>query len=408
MRTVRTSAHIGVERPSLQQPADFAKQRPDGFRGKLNDLVESRSFEALAFLNLFVNILLVGLQTDYHVQNLTFTVPITFLAAEGLCCTLFIIEVILRTLANINNFLWGPERLLNRLDVCLAVSQVAEVAMTISVTGHVHERAFNFAIARGLRIARVIRLLRSVRLLQYFAEVRSIALAIVLCIRPLVGVLIFLMFLMYIYSVIFIEIALEDMIEARAHHVELKFWFGSIMTTCHTLMMSVTGGVTWGDVSRFLPHLARTVVFPFFIVWTTLGMFNVITGAFVESTSVRIREDMAQLLHGCFEKQLKLHSIDGTSRISKSLFKQTLASDPRLKRSLALTSTDIEKLFVLFDPAGHDSVDVDDILGKIQIVVGPARRLEQEVLLWNICDREQASEFVGTWARGPPEMAAQI
>lgn len=370
---------------SIKQRALFAGHRPGGRRGVLSGVVSSASFETACTLNILLNIFLIGYQTNYMASQLTIVVPSGLLLAESICCFLFILEVSLRMLANHRVFLWGPEQLLNNLDLALAIFQAVEVAVTAAITGHFFNGWVPFALFRAFRIARLIRLVRSVRLMKAFAEVRSIALSILISFRPLMGAFAILIFLMYVFAVIFVEMLLEDMITLPPESAEREL-FGSIMRTVHTLIMSVTGGLDWREASELLPYLGREVLFPFFVAWTTLGLFNIVTGAFVASTSLQLREDAAELLYNITKKYLQSYSDAKTNKISKAELHVALSSSPVLKQSLALSSNDIEKLFALFDTDEDDSLDVDDIMSKLRIVVSPARRLEQEILLRNTRD----------------------
>merc|ERR1712129_315320 len=70
---------------------------------------------------------------------------------------------------------------------------------------------------------------------------------------------------------------------------------------------------------------------------------------------------------------------------------EALSTTPALKKSLHMSSTDVEKVFELFDSEGDGSLDVDELTGKLRIVISPARRLEQEILCRNTCLQEELS-----------------
>merc|ERR1719189_439669 len=95
--------------------------------------------------------------------------------------------------------LCGRGSVLNRLDVVLAVLQVVEMFITAIMSGNLHDRTFNFAVVRGLRIARLVRLLRSVRIMHALSEIRSVVLSMIISFRPLLGALLILAFIMFIF-----------------------------------------------------------------------------------------------------------------------------------------------------------------------------------------------------------------
>lgn len=397
--------HFPVRRSSVQgTAAEFGKLRPKGRWGTMQDFVLSPPFEAAAFLNVIVNIILVGLHTNYTAQNLRPEPPFSYILAEALCCCLFIIEVALRLVVNSRLFLFGPGRLLNTLDLALVMCQVAELVVTVAVTDRLEERKFNFAVIRGLRLARLVRLLRSVRFFSSFAEIRGIALSIVVSVRPLCPACGFLLFMMYIFSLVFMEMIIEERI-ALAPGVEkavaLRESFGSVGASVYTLFTCVTNGVEWKPAANLLPGLGRNILFPLFIVWTTLGMFNIITAAFVEGMSPQIREDASDILYSCAEAELKKHCMPGTNVIKMEKVKEALGAEPTLKRQLHLSSTDIEKLFKLFDHEGDGFLDVDDMMAKIRVVAGGARRLEQELSLLSLHDLSELGQSTASVHRRP-------
>lgn len=346
--------------------------------------VSTTWFETASLLNMLLNVFLIGYTTDYRARHRTLEVPFGLIVAESICCFFFILEVTLQLVANFGSFLCGPGRILNTLDLALAIFQVVEITLTLAITENFYDRGFNFVIARGIRIARLVRLVRSVRVMNMCAEVRSTALSFLLSVRPLLGAVTLLVLLTLIFSIIFVEMLLEDMIALPPDSAEAKA-FGSILKSVLTLLQSVTGGVDWGEPSRLLPHSGRAL-FLLFVTWTTLGVFNIVTGSFVAASTNRIREDATQLLYDCTTKHLKDRSDVGENMISKNGLQAALASAPSLKESLNLSSSDIEKLFLLFGTEEDDVLDIDDLIAKLRIVVGPARRLEQEILVRNLCE----------------------
>jgi len=224
--------------------------------------------------------------------------------------------------------------------------------------------------------------------------------------------LLYLLFLGYIFAVIFMDSCLDTRIYLAANDPgadkakDLSRFYGTLRGTIGTLMQSVTGGMDWGETSQHLPWFARDWLFPFFVLWTTLGIFNIITGTFVESTSSRIREDEDQILQECAERQLRkfAHLEGDLHRINKESMMEAIASEPLLEQKLDLSATDIEKVFVLFDDDGDGEIDVEEFLPLIPVVMGRGRRLEQELMLRLACEQLMQADNVRS---GSKPMAAR-
>merc|ERR1711972_449140 len=61
--------------------------------------------------------------------------------------------------------------------------------------------------------------------------------------------------------------------------------WGSVWTSTNSLVMSMLGGVSWGEVSDPLNHMAWDLAAPFYfyIFFTMLAVLNIITGVFVDN-----------------------------------------------------------------------------------------------------------------------------
>eukprot|EP00928_Gymnodinium_smaydae_P065646 TRINITY_DN4874_c1_g1_i3.p1 TRINITY_DN4874_c1_g1~~TRINITY_DN4874_c1_g1_i3.p1 ORF type:complete len:583 (+),score=58.03 TRINITY_DN4874_c1_g1_i3:167-1750(+) len=365
------------------------KDIPPGFRGSVYKIVKHPLFEICAMLVVVVNIVVVGAQTDSMARSVRTLVPDGFVIAETFCCVFFLLEVGIRILGDWRDFFRGPGRVLNSLDLGLAVLQSVEVMMTTILTGSVGDRAFNFAIMRALRLVRLIRLARIVRVFRLFADLRSTVLAIILCFRSLAGALVILFFVIYIFAIFFTEIALNDRIdldEDDARRAMLDVQFGSMQLSMETLFVSITGGVDWYDIAASLNAFGR-VVYYVYVIFSTLGMFNVITSVFVESTKTRVEHDRMSCLYACAEKIFKScrdQTDNNKSTMSLEALRHTLRTNTEvahLIESLRLTKDDVENIFNLLDRDGLNAVNVDLFVATLKYVGEPARRLEQTMMV---------------------------
>eukprot|EP00928_Gymnodinium_smaydae_P049868 TRINITY_DN3349_c0_g2_i3.p1 TRINITY_DN3349_c0_g2~~TRINITY_DN3349_c0_g2_i3.p1 ORF type:complete len:284 (+),score=26.96 TRINITY_DN3349_c0_g2_i3:264-1115(+) len=261
------------------------------------------------------------------------------------------------------------------------------------------DRAFNFAIMRVLRLVRLIRLARVVRILRLFAELRSTVIAIVLCFRPLAGALVILVVVIYIFAILFTEIALNERV---ALHMEdsrralLKSQFGSMQASMETLLVAITGGVDWFELATSLTRFGR-VVFHIFVVFSTLGMFNVITSVFVESTKKRVEQDRLSCLYACADKIFKScddENEDGIPTLSLKKLQNILRTNTEVAQlisTLRLSKSDVENVFNLLI-SEKDSVDVDSFINTLRVIGEPARRLEQTMVVSMLVESQNQTQ----------------
>jgi len=163
--------------------------------------------------------------------------------------------------------------------------------------------------------------------------------------------------------------------------------YGSLFLTMFTLFLSVTGGVSWGEVAVTVRH-AGFLYFMLFICYIFLTLFsilNVVTGVFVDGAIAHAHADRQLALGREREKKSEkikelvemLGSIDtdGSGTISWDEFK-TGISRPDIRQAIESMMIDIHEapeLFELLDLDGDGDVDILEFIEVMQRLEGNAR-----------------------------------
>jgi len=152
--------------------------------------------------------------------------------------------------------------------------------------------------------------------------------------------------------------------------------FHDLLTTMHTLFMSVTGGLNWQEVQVLLLEISvyYALAFLLFILVTSLAVMNVITGIFVTDAVEVARLDADIKVQQATEESRKylrnlnelFHQIDTNHRGSITLddfTKQMNREDVKLNFAmLGLDATDAVSFFSLLDVDGRVELEIDEFV----------------------------------------------
>jgi len=244
----------------------------------------------VSFVILF-NGIFIGVQTEYQCQNLTDRVPDWFLVLEHIFCLFFVVEIVIRVWNHkLNFFIMPGSWRWNTFDLFLVVMQLVEVVMMHSTNGS-GGQSLNISFVRLLRILRLLRVLRLVRLVQFVQEFNAIISSVANSVRSLLWTMLLMFMMTYMVGICLAQVVSSYRMESSFDlsdndHVELDYWFGSLLRSVLTLYEAVMGGVDWDALVTPLMRKISVLMAPgfaFYIAFTMLAMMNVITGIFVQT-----------------------------------------------------------------------------------------------------------------------------
>lgn len=240
---------------------------PSRFRKRARTVVLHPVFEAFSMANVVVSCIIAGLQADYMARHMPPQSPIGFVIGETLCTVFFCFEVLARISVDHWFFFMGPGRLLNRVDFLVVLLEVVGVIAAIIVrheTFAIGQNDVSFAGIQVLRLVRIIRVARTAKPLRWFAEVRSVVMATMISIRPLVAAMFVLLIIIYSFALVILEVAQiqrRSLESTDRRQAVLELHYGTLGRALMVLLQSVTGGVDWNVAVEALPRSGMAVCF---------------------------------------------------------------------------------------------------------------------------------------------------
>lgn len=215
----------------------------------LNKIVNSKLFQNLILFFILLNALLIGLETSSEVM---LKIGDTVELLNFLCLWIFILEILLRILANRFAFFKEGWNLFDLLIIIISLMPDNGV----------------FSVFRILRTIRVLRLLSIV------PKMRLISQALLSSLSPMFGVGILLLILFYIYAIISTHLYGERFPE----------WFGSIGESFYTLFQIMTFESWSMGIVRPLMDIYpySWVVFVSFLLFASYIVLNIAIGIIVD------------------------------------------------------------------------------------------------------------------------------
>lgn len=265
--------------------------------GWVERMVTQDYFDYVMGFILALNAIIVGVQVDLVSREArdpawSRVIDLTF-------CSIFVIELLLRTKAYGKKFFSMDGWQWNVFDLFVVVFSVADEATKLVLSDSEVQEVFeSFGMLRLLRLGRIVRLVRMVRLIP---ALKSMVYLILASLKSFLWTVVLLIILMYCVAVYFTELAYD----LRNKHPQKDFsslgsTWGSIGNSILSLFQAITGGNDWHNfISVFDDYVGsststNTLVFSIFIAFATLVMMNLVTGVFVDGAQRIAREEKNQ------------------------------------------------------------------------------------------------------------------
>merc|ERR1712232_892241 len=312
--------------------------------------------------------------------------PVIFQVLECIFCAVFLIEVLLRMFAfSVDFFCDADSWTWNAYDLILVVTQITELVMVMFQS----ERQDQSAIVsmRFLRLLRLTRVARLGRILRLVPELRLLMVSITDSWKTLVWVLVVVLMANFAVAMVLTQTVTQHKQQVGEEDTQetemLDKYFGNLLTTTYHLYQVITEGLQWGELLEPLGDSFSPWVFMFFSIYAAfmiLGMLNVVTSYFVETTMAVAREDykvsMSKGLWDVFQES-RFH--DGRP-ITREEFNLGLGNKKlfRYLKTLELSPDDIRAshFFDLIDQDHSGGVDLNELVHGCLYLTGPAKALD--------------------------------
>jgi len=318
--------------------------------------------------------------------------PAISTAAESFFTIFFIVELLMRVIAQRLRFVLGKDKYWNMFDVFLiALSFIQMVADTGS----------SLTVFRIFRIFRLVRLLKVIRRFRPLESLNLMVLGIINCAIPLFWAILLLLLIMYACGVFFMSCIVSHLQSVTTTEMvsnedtstlvtNLGTNYGTMYKAMCRLFEGISGGNDWANLAADLKSIDEGyyLCFALYIVFITLGVLNIVTGFFVDNTieaGMSARQGMVSV---ALEKKLAMmelisdlfHQLD--SDASGMLSLEELEShlyDEDLQEYfcvLGMEPTDAKELFCLIDICSRGEVSIDEFMNGCLRVLGAPKNLD--------------------------------
>ncbi|CAE7670095.1 Cacna1h, partial [Symbiodinium pilosum] len=362
----------------------------------------SNAFFALVVLS---NSVYLGVQLEYYAQvrDPAAAAYTWFLIVHVIYAVLFTVEVCLRIVAEgMASYLWSSEWHWNWLDVFVVSSSWIELVIDLLTPGTTSRGAnSNLRLMRLIRVGRLFRVVRIMKVVRLFRSLRTLVQSLVGTLKSLAWAMVLLSLIMYIFSILFTDAALDFIVDANLqvepltldeqqllHDVNL--YFGSLYKSFITMFRVISDGLTWNSPADALFRLPLgeylwAQLFHFYIAFCSFAVLNVMTGVFCNSAIKAAESDHEMVVQSLVQTRQELrdlvshlfNKIDsrGEGHITFTEFEKFF-EDEAVKaffESLQIGAVDAWTLFVSLDMDGDHTVSVEEFTERCMQLHGPAR-----------------------------------
>jgi len=311
----------------------------------------------------------------------------------------FSVEIILRAVAEGRSFFTGDDKAWNFFDVALVLETIVGLAFPIG-EAHVSKLSF-LRILRVFRLTRVVRVVKSVKALR---RLRTMIFSIANSFIDLIWAFIVVILILFVFGIIFTngvaayfqEVDASDSAKVE-EAIEVHKLFGSLTETMISLWSAVSGGNDWMTYGELLRKLVLGdlyfVIFMFFVAFCVVGLFNVVTGVFVDSAVCSRTED--EVVQSYFDdlknttteikRFFKSADQDSSGTLTYDEFEQHL-QNPMVKayfKGLEIDPEEASIIFTILDNDRNNEILIEEFVNGTMKLKGAATKLEIMTMMYD-------------------------
>lgn len=360
-------------------------------RDVCNQIVAHKRFEMGCGILVILCALSIGVESDYTIQHALEPQHPIFRALDLTFNLFFALELAVRWISegflhflscDNSAFKW------NWMDFGLVSSSVVEeIAALMAAASFLEVSAL-----RMLRMMRLVRVARIIRMLRFFSELRVMVNGIMGSAKPLLWAFVFLLILMFMVGVTFMQLAANYMSQDNiaADDALLLYW-GTLARTMMTLYMAISGGIDWKDCVQPL-HVVSSVMeymFATYVFFTLFCCLSIVTGIFVDNAkALKSADEDAMYLEAVTERKrwiaevkdlfMRLDSsVNGTFTFEDFKVQVSSIKVQTLFRKLCINIDNIEaeELWEILDADHSGEIDEEEFAKGLKYFQGPAQSI---------------------------------
>lgn len=376
-------------------------------------IVASFLFKAIVMMVILANAIWLAFQTDWRLRNAYAPLAGGVKETEDQNVDLafaiwFLIEVALRLFAEGKDFFWGPHQVWNMFDSLIILEAWVTVFYDfIQLT--------QLRVLGVLRLARITgRIVRMMKTPKVFRSARTMMIAVLNSFADLFWSILVIALILFAYGVFLSEGAVEYFVSLgpvgnltsaqQADADKVKDYFGSMHMIMISLWAAVSGGNDWMNYGETLQVMDTTWVyfatFVFYIAFCAIGLFNVVTGVFVDSAveaaqNLKSEAETIQSYHEDLENEieefksvLKMTDIDRDGKVSYNELAETVQKEQNVAFWSELRLNPQEAILILkmldrLDGHKNNRVDLAHFVSCARKLKGYSTKVEMMTLMYD-------------------------
>merc|ERR1712032_137017 len=319
-------------------------------------------------------------------------------AADAIVLGCFVLECIVRLLAERRSFFCGPTRTFNVLEAMVTI--VSVIALVKDYCSSTVDSVDRLRYASALRIVRAVPMIKKFRL---FRTMRVMMYSIVACLKSLAWALFLLFCSMFMLALYLEHVAL---LNVQLHNIgtgtlpqgewapveqQLRDNWGDLFQTMLSLLKSVTGGEDWGNLAAPFCTIsnAHCVVYSFWVIIVIFGLINITVGIYSRQAQEYHKYDRRLIVEGALSDLTSMRQtlrdlfdwMDENAQgfLSRAELEKGLR-DEHLRAYFVHLNIDIEmnpdEFWRLLDIDGNDRLDKQEFENICPRLQGGAKPLE--------------------------------
>lgn len=287
--------------------------------GRLSAFVDGSAFKTLSIFVICLNFIFIIVQTNHKMTHLHGEKPAAHFVVEILFTLFYVFELGAQIAAHRKAFFIGADMLWNWFDFIIVFVAVIEILMSM-----LGQAGGSMSFLRVLRFMKVSRVFRMFNAMREFKEIR-------IMIDALMGSFVFFVWcacmlglFLSLFAIFFVQ-GMTGFMEDRADLDEdlrkaITQDFGSVSQAMLTLLLASTGGQDWGEYHLIVKELGAVYnfLYLFFVLYSSMAFFNVITSVFCEKAMHLARPTMDEMMVDMKNKEVH-DATELLSMLDKSL-----------------------------------------------------------------------------------------
>lgn len=304
----------------------------------------------------------------------------------------FTVEILVRAFAEKRKFVFGEDKAWNLFDVLLIMETFVSL---------IFETGGKLSFLRIFRVFRLVRFVRVVRTVKALRKLRNMIFALLNSFVDLLWAFMMIFIIIFVFGIIFGNavasyfdvVDLADA-EAVATATAVQKEFGSLLAAMIALWSAVSGGNDW----MYYGELLRSIeggglyfaLFNFYIAFCAIGLFNVVTGVFVDSAVCSRTEDevvrsylddlssTVNEIKALFERDSK-----GSLKYSEFMTQMEIPTVKAYFSGLNLDPDEASIMFTILDSDKNNELVVDEFAHGLMKLKGNASKLDFLTMMYD-------------------------